>query len=580
MYMHPSDDSLYTFVVESGLLSRRDIESVRERAQASGQSLYTHLASSGLLQPDELRKAVASVSGIPFIRLEREDISTDALLHIPEPFARVHNAAAFRQNDEEIEVALLSLDDVPALAQLGHERPLRVRLTDSGSMRKALLYYQGHLKQTVGEAIARAAGAVAEPTSLGEHDLRTLAQGQAASTLVDLLLQHALSCRASDVHIDQTEKGLLVRYRIGGELCEAMLLPTRASSAVLSRLSLLAKTPLVGGAVRLGRFAFESTGGKVSLTFATVPTVRGDRAVLHLTPAHAGRDGFTLEALGFSGQALERTHAALSSRSGLVLVTGEAGSGKTTTLYTLLDLLASPKKNVITVEETIECTIPGIVQTTVNPKLGLTLAAATRAALRQDPDVLMISSVEEADVAGLALAAANRGVLVLAGLEAGSCVEGVATFLERSPSSEICAATLRAVIGVSHVRKLCDEHRMQTLSRIEMRFIEEAADPVRILSTLRDTGAVTTDTMWKDIQVGATEVCSLCEEGFAGRLGVQQVLTPTETLKTLIRERADAATIEEVARQEGMLSLVEDAVCKAALGQTTLEEALSIATSA
>ncbi len=582
--MQGSDAQLEKYLFESGTLPRAALSRAIEKAKDSGDSLSDTIIDEGLLTADELRRALAHMHGTPFVRLSRENIEPSALEFIPEPFSRAHSAVAFHDGDEGLQVALLDMHDLRALDSLSLPRRILPRLTDAGSMKTALMLYQKELRQKFGDAIAREAGVVSEPASKSAADIEHAAKTPAAANLVSLLLEHALSHRASDVHLDKTAAGLLVRYRIGGRLCDAMLLPARAAASVSGRLKLLAHVPLTLDVPAEGRFKIAGEGekalqrkpyeGQATVALSVTPSAAGERMVLHITPEHAGRDGFTLEALGFGGQQLERTHKALSQRSGLVLVCGEEGAGKTTTLYTLLDLLVNPEKNIITVEHDVECRLRGVVQTRPHKELGLTFVGAMRAALKQDPDVLMVGSIDEEDAAHLAVSAANRGVLVLASMTAASAVGGVAKLVELVPSGT-AAAVLRASIGVAHVKKLCDKHEWEELSRADMNAIERVANPARVLLSLKEHGYVEQQATWKGLRFASATACGMCEGGYAGQLGLQEVLPATETLKEAMRNESDTQELETIAIQEGMLTREEDGISKAIQGRTTLDAVLS-----
>jgi type IV pilus assembly protein PilB len=397
--MHVNDGQLRDYLLVTGMIPRRTLLALLEQSELTGKDFKQTLLDTGTLSADELRRAIAGIVGVPFVRLGRDDMTPEAMMRIPEPLSRAHNAVAYKLQDHTLEVAMLDLDDLEALSFLNSEIRIVPRLTTQESLKTALLQYQRHLKQMFGDSISREGHAVIEPTSQEPNDLMYAAQRLPVSNLVDLLLRHALVNRASDVHLDPQPRGLLVRYRIAGTLTDAMLLPRHTSASVMLRLKLLAQVPLTTVVPREGRFAIQGEAGRASVVLSSVATAQGERVVLHIVPEHVGREGFALESLGFHGQSLERIHKLLAHKSGVVVVAGTKGSGKTTVLYTLLDLLTRNDRSVVTVEDTVEYHLPHIAQTQPRPEAGITYAAAVRAALKQDPDVLMVSALTEPDVA-------------------------------------------------------------------------------------------------------------------------------------------------------------------------------------
>ncbi|MDB5224859.1 MAG: Tfp pilus assembly protein PilB, type pilus assembly protein PilB [Candidatus Adlerbacteria bacterium] len=571
-----SDAQLRDYLLATGMVPRRTLLAMLEQSELTGKDFRRVLLDTGTLSPDELRRAIAGIVGVPFVRLTRDDMGHDAMMKIPEPLSRAHNAIGYRMEGAVLEVAMLDLNDLEALSFLQPEVRIIPRLTTAESLKTALLLYQRHLKQEFGDSISREAHAVIEPTSVEPHDLMYAAQRLPVSNLVDLLLRHALVNRASDVHLDRTPRGLLIRYRIAGTLTDAMLLPRHTAASVILRLKLLAHVPLTTVVPREGRFRVQGANGTASVVLSSVQTAQGERLVLHIVPEHIGREGFALESLGFHGQSIERMHKLLAHRSGLIVVAGNLSAGKTTTLYTMLDLLTRNDRSVISVEDTVEHRLPHISQVQPNAEIGVTYISALRAALKQDPDVLMVSSLAERDVAELALAAANRGILVLAGVEAPDAAAGIDT-LAQLVSSEMLAATLVGAVGVARTPRLCEQYDKHKLVRAEVQAIENIADPVRVLAALKDELIVDSQAAWKELEFPQAITCPHCKNGYIGDIGLQEVIPITHTLKENIRTNAGVESYLAQAHHEGVLNIAGDGVYKAAQGRTTLEEVLKVA---
>ncbi len=566
--MQVDDAQLGAFLLESGLLSRRDLQDIETHRTTTGVSLQKAVTQSGLLSQDEFRRALGAFLGIPFLVLDVHAIPIDVLTTIPEPFARAHHLIAFARSGQTVEIATLE-PSLPPLPFLSSQLRVLVRLTDADSMKRALLRYQKHIKETTGDYIARQ---VQHIPSGPIADIAQAAERLAVAEVVDLVLKHALLCHASDVHIQLTSEKCTIRYRIHGVLCDAFLLPLHVGMHVSARLKQLAKLSVHTKLPQYGQCKVEGDV-HARLTIASTPTLLGEQLVVHIIPHTASRGGFTLEALGFHGQSLDRVHRALQHRSGLLLVSGPAGAGKTTTLYTLLDGLISPEKQIVTVEQERSIMIPAVVQLERTPDISLT--NTLRAALRHDPDVLMIDAIADEEVATLACAAANRGVLVLAGIEAYSAGEGAALLQSLVPTLPL-APILIGSLGVSQVRKLCDKRETYRLARAQTEQIESIADPVRVLNALKKEGMVEKNVSWKELLFPHAVSCAQCDAGYKGRIGLQEVFLVSRALQGALENHADALTIERIAWEEGMLTIPEDGIYKTVTGLTTLAEVVRV----
>lgn len=577
-----ADEQLKVFLLDSGI-PRSQLDDVAEQARQSGESLSVVLVESGVLSRDELNRAVARGLGIPFVQLP-EAIEPDILSLIPEPLSRTHSMVAYAHNKKAIEVALLDVADISKLESLQrtYSKKLLARLTDRASMNGALLQYQRYLKEYFGEIITREVGAISPPTGPTEEEIRYAAERLPVVHVLEALLWHALHNKASSVHLEVVEGVFFVRYRIQGTLFDAMTLPITAASSLAARCKLLARVSLVQRFPQEGRFKFISTLADVHtttvVTVATMPVMDNEKVVLHLSPDTANTNGLSLSSLGFHGAGLESLHKALHHRSGLVLVCGTERSGKTTLLYTLLSMLAGPHSASNTIEEKIERVVPHVTQTEVQSTFGLSCGAGLRAALRQDPDVVMISDIKDKETALLAVQAANRGVMVLAGVGAANAAEGVAVLQSLDVSPALVAATLRVSVGVRLVPRLCIEKEPQRLSRAAANTLESAANVAKVLAELKKEHSIA-HAAWKDVSFFGPKSCAKCDEGYKDVLGLQEIMPTSELVRALILEGAEPEVLSEAAQNEGMLTLAEDAIYKAAQGLTSLEVALEVARS-
>jgi type IV pilus assembly protein PilB len=287
------------------------------------------------------------------------------------------------------------------------------------------------------------------------------------------------------------------------------------------------------------------------------------------------RSGFNLEGIGFHGTSLERVHDAMKQTTGIILVTGPTGSGKTTTLYTVLDILNTPEVNISTIEDPIEYQMPRINQTQVKPEIGFTFANGLRSLMRQDPDIIMVGEIRDQETASLAINAALTGHLVLATVHTNSAAGTVARLIDMGVESFLLVSTLRVAIGQRLVRKLGDKRETYTLSASEKAELGKHADLDRVLSAMKEERIVKGAATWSSIPFyRPTENSG--DEAYKGRVGIHEVLKVTPVIKQMVMENKTADDIEAIARKDGMLTMLEDGIYKAARGVTTIEEVLRV----
>lgn len=580
--MRIQDAQLKRFVIDSGLVSRKDIDVAEEGADKSKKTLAEMLVSNGALSEDDLRRVESYVLGIPFVSLKDKKIDFEILSLIPEPVARNHNIVAYKKDDEALEVAMLDTADLPAIDFIKKKVGLKIlpRLTDTESLKNALRQYQKTLKDEFGDIIVKETSALKVIDEEGgeevsEEDLKKMAEDLPVVRIVDTLLRHAIIQGASDVHIEPMETELLVRYRIDGILHDAMTLPKHAAPTIAARIKVLANLKL--DEKRLpqdGRFKMEMDGQKVSFRVSVLPIFFGEKIVMRLL--RENRSGFSLEGLGFHGQALERIHEATKQTTGIVLVTGPTGSGKSTTLYTLLDILNTPEVNISTIEDPVEYQMPRINQTQVKPDIGFSFATGLRSLMRQDPDIIMVGEIRDQETASLAINAALTGHLVLATVHTNSASGTVARLIDMGVETFLLVSTLRVAVGQRLVRRITDQKESYTLSSNEKTDLGKHVDLDRILKELKAEGVVKSDATWNSVPFYRPKEGADSENGYKGRIGIHEVLPTTATIKDLVMGGGTSDAIEEEAKKEGMLTMAEDGIFKAALGQTTVEEVLRV----
>jgi type IV pilus assembly protein PilB len=586
--MYVQEKQLKDFIIDSGLISRADFEKVEKEFTENGESntredLSKTLVSRGLITEDDLRRIQAYVLGIPFVNLKGKKIDFDVLSLIPEPIARNNNIVSFRKGDDGLEVAMLDTDDLVAIDFVKKKVKLKIlpRLTDNASIKEVLLQYQKTLKAEFGDIIKRESETLKnisdgkEKEKKSKEELKKLAEDLPVVRIVDSLLRHAIIQNASDIHIEPMEQEVLVRYRIDGILHDAMKLPKNAASSITARIKVLSKLKL--DEKRLpqdGRFKVEVNNEKVSFRVSVLPTHFGEKTVMRLLKENIS--GFSLEGLGFHGEGLERIHTATKLKTGMVLTTGPTGSGKTTTLYTILDILNTPDVNISTVEDPVEYQMPRINQTQVKPDIGFSFATGLRSLVRQDPDIIMVGEIRDEETASLAINAALTGHLVFSTLHTNSASGAIPRLLDMEAEPFLLVSTISVIIAQRLVRKMCSSREKYFLTKDEVETLRKSVDLEKVLISLKEENIVDKNAQWEKIPLYKAKETAECEDGYSGRVGIHEVLKMSPTIKDLIMGGATTSQIEEQAKKEGMLTMIEDGIFKAVQGVTTVEEVLRV----
>ncbi len=585
--MHVEDTQLKEFMLDAGIVARTDFERAEKEAEKKHKSAGNVLVSNGLITEDELRHVQAYILGIPFVNLVGQKIDPGVLSLIPEPVARTHSVIAFKKGPKTVEVAMLDTEDLTAIDFVKKKTGLKVlpRLTDVASMKEVLQQYQKSLHAEFGELIKRDSDtlvsltAVEEPRGGGseasEEDLKKMAEDLPVVRIVDTLLKHAALQNASDIHIEPMENQVLVRYRIDGILRDAMVLPKHAEASITARIKVLSQLKI--DEKRLpqdGRFKVDLDGEKVSFRVSIMPAYYGEKTVMRLLRDNA--HGYTLEGLGFHGAALEAIHSAMKATTGMILTTGPTGSGKTTTLYTVLDLLNTPEVNISTIEDPIEYQMQRINQTQVRPDIGFTFTAGLRTLVRQDPDIIMVGEIRDNETAALAVNAALTGHLVLSTLHTNSAAGAIPRLVDMKVEPFLLVSTINVVIAQRLVRRLTKEKESYTLSDDEIASIAKYVDMEALLKQLKEEKVVEGKVDWNTIPFYRAKKSNESENGYSGRVGIYETLAVSGTIKELIMRGATADDIEAQAKKEGMMTMIADGIFKAVQGQTTIEEVLRV----
>lgn len=579
-------DQLKKFLIEAGLVTDKQFEREAKKSLETNQKIQDILVLDGLVSQEDITKLEAYLLGIPFINIEKETIPLDVLKIVPEPIARAHNIIAFRLNDENLEVAMVDPEDLRTIDFIKKTNPsLKVvpRLTTYEGIKKALYQYQKTLQAEFGEIIKKEANTIKhiqdndDLVEEQEKNLEKVAQELPVITVVDTLLKHAILQRSSDVHIEPLEKEVIVRYRIDGLLRNVMSLPITAASGIVARIKVLSNLKLDEHRLpQDGRFKIETEDFKYSIRVSILPVFNGEKIVMRMLAE--GSKAYSLEALGIDAKALELLHFNLNRPSGMILITGPTGSGKTTTLYAMMEILNTPDVNISTVEDPVEYRMPRVNQTQVNAKIGLTFSAGLRSLVRQDPDIIMVGEIRDNETAALAINAALTGHQVLSTLHTTEAAGAIPRLIDMKCEPFLLASTLNVVIAQRLVRKFHSDKEKYKPSSDELKNIEKYCKLERVLSLLKEEKAIDPKASIKDIEFYKAKSSKESADGYSGRMGIYEVLPVTETIKELIVKKATSKDIANQAIKEGMRTMIEDGFVKAAKGFTSIEEVLRVIT--
>ncbi|HEX8971344.1 GspE/PulE family protein [Oryzihumus sp.] len=547
--------------VVAALLNRGLPESALERASLSAelsqQPVTTVLVQDNHITEFELASAVADAYGIEAVELGSYPVDPAAMSQLPLGLARRHQMLPITVTDTAVTVAVLDPGDVIGLDDVRAATGLIVRpvVVTRDELTRLLDRYQRQSNDLT-EAAAQVAAEEGPATELvitGEEDAPVV-------RYVSSLLQRSISSRASDIHLEPTEHDLRVRLRIDGVLHEIDTVPRALQAAMTSRLKIMSGLDITERRVpQNGRITVDLDGRTVDLRSATLPTVWGEKIVLRVLDT--GGVDLDLKKLGFTTANYERFSASFRKPHGMVLVTGPTGSGKSTTLYATLTEIARPEVNVITVEDPVEYRIHGINQVQVNVKAGLTFAAVLPAILRSDPDIVLIGEIRDRTTAQLAVEAALTGHLVLSTLHTNDAPSAMTRLVEMGIEPFLVGSSLDAVLAQRLARRLCE-------------WCKEAYRP---------TDEELAGARWPFEPLGRPEElwravgCRSCAKtGYRGRLSLNEVMPVSEEIERLTVANAPATELARVALEEGMVTLRDDGLLKAAMGLTTLEEVLRV----
>jgi type IV pilus assembly protein PilB len=542
-------------LLEGGLVTHDQLTAAYEEHQRNGRSLGRVLVDHGVLSEGQLVAALATQIGLRFVDLAEFSVDGSAVSRVPPAVCRRYTALPVGYEDGKLLVAMADPANVFAIDDIRSITGMDVK--PAVATRADVLAAIDRYHRNDGELDDLSMTLTAEDDSIDDlSNVADVVEDAPIVKFVNLLISQAIQDRASDIHIEPTERDLRVRFRIDGVLHEVMRSPRNIQSGVISRLKIMSDINIAERRIpQDGRLSVNSNGKKVDLRVATLPTVWGEKVVMRILDNSTAM--LNLADLGFSESNYERYAKSFNKPYGMLLVTGPTGSGKSTTLYATLNIVSTPDKNVITVEDPVEYRLAGINQVQTNVKAGLTFASALRSILRSDPDIVLICEIRDHETAQIAIEAALTGHLVLSTLHTNDAPSAVSRLVEMGIEPFLVGSALDCVLAQRLARRLCSKCKEPYTPTAEAltqaRFPWVPGEPL--------------PTLYRPIG------CSACSKtGYKGRLALHEVMSVTEQIERLAVEHASAETIARAAREEGMSMLREDGLAKVAAGVTSLEE--------
>ena len=590
--MRISDTTIEKILVRTGSIDETKLNELKSDAEANSKSLQDTVVRSNIVDDEKLTEMIAEYIGVPFIRINPKDVSEEVLRKIPEHIARQYNAVLFAAaEDGTLSLAMDDPDDVQALnfiqKEIGYNT--RVFLATKNNILECLDIYRGDVNKEIDQVIATQQDAQTESQTVTEEEF---AENSPVAQTVNLLLEYAIKSSASDIHIEPREEFVQIRYRIDGVLREVNRLPRNVLGALVSRIKILSNLKIDERRVpQDGRFKITVSGRQYALRVSTLPIADGEKVVMRILDE--SNQSVTLEQLGYWGKSLVDIKEAMQQPNGMILVTGPTGSGKSTSLFSILSELNTPDVNISTIEDPVEYKISGVNQTQTNVKAGMTFASGLRALLRQDPNIIMVGEIRDGETANLGVQAALTGHLVFSTLHTNNAATCLPRLLDMEIEPFLIASTVKAVIGQRLVRRLCTfcrQHYTPTsdeIKNIESLFGLSNSRDIGYINRLesqaasekiggdaeQNTNGTTITGLWKE----SAEGCDECNhQGFKGRLGIYEVLDVSQTIQRSITTNATSNEIQDEAINDGMVTMQIDGLIKALRGVTTISEVLRV----
>jgi len=544
-------------LIEPGLVEPGDFENAAQEAKEKKEDLTKILVEKGLIKDHQLGQLVSEEIHFPFVNLRNEKIDEQTLKIIPELVAKNQQIIAFDRSEDGIKVAMNNPRDLAMIRLIGKRsgEEVLVFYATSSDINLALGLY----KKEMGKGYEQGLIEQAKAASGGK------AEDESVIKMVDSLMEYGYENKASDIHIEPYEEDTVIRFRIDGIMHKVVTLPKSVHDIMVTRIKVLAKLRTDEHmAAQDGKFQYKTEKGKIDVRVSIAPITEGEKVVTRILSSQARQ--FSLEDLGFGKNDLKKVQATIRKPWGMILATGPTGSGKTTTLYSILKILNTVKVNIATIEDPVEYDIEGINQIQVNERKKITFSAGLRTIVRQDPDIIMVGEIRDQETANIAINSAMTGHLVLSTLHTNDAATTLPRLIDMGVEPFLVASTINTIIAQRLVRKIC--------TKCQATHFIKAKD---LKGKLPDEYIEKLSKGKEDIHSYHGAGCKTCAgTGYTGRVGIYEILEMDDEVKELIMNRANADKIRREAIKNGMTTMLEDGLAKISIGVTTIDEVLRV----
>jgi len=565
-----SIESLLNELLTEHLITPQQVEDVKARSASAGTPIEKVLEESNIVSPEKIAEAKAKLLGVPFVSLVAIAFSPEALSFIPRAVVERFKIIPFLYDDKAkiLSIAMANPADIEALQFVRQKTGLTIKpyaATPIDVDRAIETQYRQELVGEVGKAVKETQELTNQTKTVSSKQISEIIKEAPIAKIVSTILEYAVTSRASDVHIEPMEDQVRVRYRIDGILYDRLSLPKTVQEAVISRIKILSEMKIDEHRIpQDGRFNFKVEDKEVDLRISVLPTVHGEKIVMRLLRKSGGIP--TLPELGLGGTALKILETSMLRPHGIIIVCGPTGSGKTTTLYSVLSKLNTTRVNIMSLEDPVEYEIAGVNQVQINPAVGLTFASGLRAFLRQDPNIILVGEIRDSETTELAIQASLTGHLVFSTLHTSTASGALPRLIDLGAESFLLASTMNALVGQRIIRKICPHCKA------------EYTPPQAIIDEMKTILGPLFPKDQANIKLYKGTGCSECgDSGYLGREGIFEVLPVTDKIAQLVLQKADSDTIEKLAREEGMITMKQDGYLKVLRGESTIEEVLRVA---
>lgn len=580
-----SQKKIEQLLVKEKIVTPAQLKQFKAEALRENEPLLSAIQKAGIMDEEAMTRVEAMAAGLQYVNLTNVTVQPDILGILPKDLAETYHAVIFGKVQGKLALAMVDPSNIQAVDFLSRKisEPLVTFMASQTGIERVLLQYPAEMTADI-KKVVQAANISDAAIVRDKSKVQNLVQDAPITRALNTILEYAGNSRASDIHIEPREKDLRIRFRIDGVLQEAMKLPKSIEPALISRIKILSNLKIDEHRVpQDGQFIVNVGHKEIDLRIAISPVVWGEQVVIRLLDKD--NQLLTLESLGFKGRAYRAIVAGAKRPHGMTLATGPTGSGKSTTLYALLQAIKDVKINIVTLEDPVEYKMEGINQIQVNPNVGLTFANGLRSILRQDPNVIMVGEIRDEETAGLAVQSALTGHVVLSTIHTNSAAGVLPRLLDMKVEPFLVASTVNTVIGQRLCRKICQNCRQKrAATQAEVQSIGLTLK--HLLPTNPDLVAkAKADLGYDFLPLGGQTAytlyegkgCDKCKDGYLGRIGIYEVFTMTEGMEKLLSVKAVTSQVQNQAQADGMVTMKQDGYLKALNGLTTLEEVARVA---